>query len=129
MKRSSPDRSLDISRFENTVFPIQHINQRARHRGRSTGLIIDDMGRPVGNDLVTGRTVDCQRNLVAHRAGRQEDRIFLAKALRDLITQPIDTGIEPVLLIADLRLGHRLAHAGRRLRLGIAVEIDSHCFH
>src|SRR3546814_17200034 len=74
--------------------------------------------------LLARATVDVDGELVAHGAGRQEDRGLLVQQLRRHLAEAVHTGIVAALLVADRCLGHGEAHGFRRLRLGVAVEVD-----
>ncbi len=75
----------------------------------------------IGNDLITRFTVDGHCDLITHRARRQENRSFLPEQFGNFLAQSIDTGVEPLLLIANLGFRHGLAHSHWRLRLCVAV--------
>src|SRR3546814_12643061 len=77
----------------------------------------------MGDDLRARATVDVDGELVAHGAGRQEDRGLLVQQLRRHLAEAVHTGIVAALLVADRSLGHGEAHGFRRLRLGVAVGI------
>jgi hypothetical protein len=68
--------------------------------------------------------VHAQRDLVAHRAGRKEQRGFLAEQLGHHFLERVDGWILEGLLVADFRFAHELAHRLRRARDGVAQEID-----
>ena len=81
--------------------------------------------RHVGaDDLVARPAVHQHRDLIAHSARRQKHGRFLAQMRRDAVLQSIGGRILATLLVADLGFRHRLAHPGRRLGLGVAVEVD-----
>ena len=64
------------------------------------------------------------RDLVAHRAGRQEERGVLPEELRDHRLERVDGRILALLLVPDLRLAHEPAHLLRGFRDGVALEVD-----
>ena len=92
--------------------------------GRAATLRGEHMRLGRADDLVARPAVHQHRNLVAHGAGGQEHRRLLAEQIGDPLLQPVGGRILAALLVADLGLGHCLAHAGRRLGLGVAVEVD-----
>ena len=53
-----------------------------------------------------------QRDLVRHRRRRQVDRVLLAEQLRAAPLELEDGRVLALLLVADLRVRHRLAHPG-----------------
>src|SRR3546814_7077254 len=61
----------------------------------------------MGYDLLARATVDVDGELVAHGAGRQEDRGLLVQQLRRHLAEAVHTGIVAALLVADRCLGHR----------------------
>ena len=78
----------------------------------------------VRQDLVARPAMRGDRHLVAHRPRRQEHRRLLAQQRRDPIAQRPHAGIGPGLLIADLRIQHRLLHPARRLGLRVGIQVD-----
>ena len=87
------------------------------------------MRRLVGNHFFTGPAMDADRDLVGHRAARQEERILRAQQLADAFAKPVDGGIFHLLFVAHLGFGHCLSHAGRRLGFGIAEKVDETVLH
>ena len=82
------------------------------------------MGGPVGDDFVAGTAMDEDRDFVAHGAGRQEHRRFLAKPFGHHVAETIDRRVFAVDVVADLGLRHGTAHGRRGLGGGIAPQID-----
>ena len=122
-------RGLDLVGGEHAVGAVEHADHDARIGGRAAGLGVDDVGGPVGDHLVAQPAMDADGGLVAHGAARHEDGVFLAEDLADPVAQPVDGGVLVLLLVAHFGLGHGFPHAGRRLGLGVAVEIDEPILH
>ena len=76
------------------------------------------------NYLVTRTAMDEYRDLVRHRARRQEDRGLVAQQGSRTLNETIDGGVFEMLLVANDCIGDHLPHRGRRARLRIAVKID-----
>src|SRR2546427_314506 len=68
--------------------------------------------------------VHAQRDLVAHRAGRQEDGGFLAQQLGHHLAEEVDRRVLHLLLVAHLGVAHEAAHVGGGAGDGVAVEVD-----
>ena len=83
----------------------------------------------VADHLLAGAAVHQQRDLVAHAAGGQEDSRLLAQHRGHARLQRVDGGVLSALLVADLGLGHGLAHGRRRPRDRVAPEIDVIAWH
>ena len=78
------------------------------------------MGEPVQVHLVAERAdVEADRDLVAHRPRREEDGLLHPEQLGDFLLQSDHGRIEAALFVADLGVGHRLAHLLARLSLGV----------
>ena len=80
------------------------------------GLLDDELGSALAEDR--------EGDLVAHRRGRQVHGLFVLEQRSDAPLQLEDGRVLALLLVADLRPRHRLAHAMRRLRLGIGAKVD-----
>jgi len=96
----------------------------AGERCGATAFGREHVRRLGADDLVARTAMNGDSDLVAHRAGGQEDGGFLAEELGRHLLQLVGRGVLAALLVADLGLGHGLAHGSRRACLGIAVEID-----
>src|SRR4051812_45921245 len=67
-----------------------------------------------------------ERDLVAHRAGHQIDRGFLARDRRRALLETEHGGIVVVLGVADVGVRHRPAHLGRRTGDRVGAKIGGH---
>jgi hypothetical protein len=92
--------------------------------GRATLLREQDVRVLLGQQLVPRLGQDPQRDLVRHRRRRQVDGLVLAQQLRDAAFELEDGRVFALLLVADLGVGHRLAHTARRLGRGVAAKVD-----
>ena len=61
---------------------------------------------------------------VAHGAGGNEERGFLAGDFGGARFQPVDGGVFAVNVVADFGFEHGLAHGGRGFGDGVAAQID-----
>ena len=118
------DRGAHLLGGEHAARALEPAHHDPGQRRRPAGLGEDRMRARRENDLVALAAMDPGRDLVAHRAGRQIDRGLLAEQVGDPRAERVDGGIEHRLLVADLGLGDRPAHAGRGLGAGVAVEVD-----
>ena len=103
---------------------VESADHGAGERRRAAAFGGDDVGGAVADHLVAGAAMDQQRDLVAHGAGREEDGGLLAQQGRDARLKRVDRGVFAALLVADLGLGHGVAHGRRRPRHRVAPEID-----
>ena len=120
-----PQRRLHLSGREDSALAVERAEHRSRQLRRPAGLGHDRMRAALEDHLVAAwANVQAQRNLVAHRAARQEHRGLVAEQLRHASLQALRCGVGAALLIADLGGCDGRAHplAGPRLR--VAVEID-----
>ena len=75
-----------------------------------------DVRALLDDQLAAALAEDRERDLVAHRRGRQVDRLFVPEQRGCAPLELEDGGILALLLVPHLRGRHRLAHRGRRLR-------------
>jgi hypothetical protein len=87
--------------------------------GQGTALVVKEVSVLVAHDLVAGAGQGAETHLVAHRPRRHEQRRLRAEEVRGVLLQRINRGIVPEDVVADLCLGHRLAHRRRRPSNGI----------
>src|SRR3546814_5361725 len=118
------DTGLDLRGGEHAALAIERPDLGAGEDGGARALEIEDVRSPVRQDFVARPAVQHDRDLIAHRARRQEDGVLLAEQLLHHVEQAIGAGVLVALLVADRRLGHGLAHSRRRPRRGIALTIE-----
>jgi hypothetical protein len=87
-------------------------------------LVPDDMALGSGDDLAAAGDVSHQRDQIAHRPRRDEDRGFLAEQGGRALLERIDRRVLAQDVVADLSGGHRPTHLGRRVGHGVGAEID-----
>ena len=117
-------RRLDFGRAENALLCRQRPGLHTGESRAAAGLGREDVRHVGGNHFVARPTVHEERNLVAHGAGGQEHRGFLGQKSCNALLQGIGGGVFGLLLVANLGLRHRLAHAGRWARRGVARQIN-----
>ncbi len=88
-------------------------------------FVPDDMRLVADHDLVTGAGQDLEADLVGHRAARHKQSRLLAQQFGDPLLQAVDRRVLAILVVADRRRSHRLAHARRWSGNGIRAEIDA----
>jgi hypothetical protein len=115
-----------LLRAKNAPLAVERLHQHAGVERGATLFRAEEVRLAVGDDRLARLGMHLDRNLVAHRAAGQEERRLLAQQLGHHRLQPVNRGVLPLLLVADLRLGNRAAHGRRRLRRRVAVEIDQH---
>ena len=78
----------------------------------------------VAKEFVARLAVQPHADLVAHRAGGDEQRGFLAEHAGDALFEAADGGVFAEHVVAHFGGGHGGAHAGRGAGDGIAAEVD-----
>src|SRR6266508_5063575 len=81
------------------------------------------------DNFLTARRLRHNASKIAHTAGRNEEACFLSESFSSPRLQAIDGRVFEVNVIADLCVGHRLAHGRGRLCYGIAAEVDDFVAH
>ena len=118
------DRIGKLLRRIDAGLAVERAHHGAGERRRAAALRRDDVRGAVADHLLAGAAVHQQCDLVAHGAGREEDSRLLAQHRGHARLQRIDGGVLAALFVADLGLGHGLAHGRRRPRDRVAPEID-----
>ena len=80
--------------------------------------------RPARAAVVARTAVNGERDLIAHRARRHEQRRLLAQQLRHHRLEAVHGRVFAVLLVAHIRLGHGAPHRGCRAGDRIAEQVD-----
>ena len=87
-------------------------------------LVVQDVRLGAGDRLIAPTTVREQRDEVRHRAGRHEERGFLAHRLGGRLLEGADRRVLAHEVVPDLGAMHRLAHLGGGPRHGVRAEVD-----
>ncbi len=125
-----PHGRLDRGGVELAAQAVDRAHVDAGQRRRPSGLEVDRVRGVVGDHLFAGPRVDAERDLVTHRAGRQEHRGFLAEEIGHHFAQStVDGRVLELLLVTHLGLAHEAAHLGRGARDGVAGQIDVDAHH
>src|SRR5436190_8008254 len=119
------DRVLERARGEHAAVAVDLGDDRAGQLGRAAGLG-DQRVRLAPNEhpLAAGADVQANRDLVAHRAARQEDRRLVTQERGHPLLERLGRRVRAALLVAHLGLGDGRAHARRGARLRVGVEVD-----
>ncbi len=75
----------DLVGGEDATLAIEQSNRDAGQRGRAAALRRVGVSVAVEDDLITGASVERDRDGIAHRAGGEEERLLLAQQLGDHI--------------------------------------------
>src|SRR3546814_18282151 len=99
--------SSDLRRLDRELAAraVEALHLRTGEGCRAAAFEVQDVRRAMGDDLLARATVDVDGELVAHGAGRQEDRGLLVQQLRRHLAEAVHTGIVAALLVADRCLG------------------------
>ncbi len=119
-----PDGGLEGRRVVLPARAVEGPDVDAGQRGRTAALEVDRMRRLVRQHLFAVSAVHAERDLVAHRARRQEECRLLAEELGHHLLEKVDRGILVLLLVAHFGLAHEAAHVLRGLGDRVAGEID-----
>ena len=76
-------------------------------------LVAEDVAIGFAEELVARLAVNAHAELVAHRAGRNEQRGFFAEHRGDMVFQLAHGRVFAEHIVADLGRGHRGTHGGR----------------
>ena len=94
--------------------PLDRLDHQPGVRRRPAVLVDHDVRVALRDEDVARARVQLQGDLVRERGGRQEQRRLVPEQGRGALLQRVDGRVLPALLVADLRLGDRGAHAGGR---------------
>ena len=109
---------------EHAVLAGQEPGLDAGERRGAALLVDDDVGQLVHEDLVAGPCVGADRDLVSHRPRRDVDGRLLAEHPGDLGLELDHGRVVAPDVVADLGLGHGLAHRRRRPGDGVGAKVD-----
>ena len=92
---------------------------------RMAGRLVDnEVMLLAGDDLLTAPEVGHHRDQVAHRPGGDEQARVLAEEVGRALLERDDGGVVAEYIVTDDRVGHGPAHRLRRMRDGVAAEVD-----
>ena len=90
--------------------PWQTARLQARVEGGARELGDHDVRSLLDEELAAALAEDRERDLVAHRRGREVDGLLLAEQLRAAALELQDRRVLALLLVADLGVRHGLPH-------------------
>jgi hypothetical protein len=118
------DGRLDRGGVEQTLGRGEGPRQQPGEGGHAADLVVDNVAAGVADHLAPRPAVEVQGDLIAHRAGGDEERRLHADGGRRLLLQAVDGRIFAEDVVPHLGLGHRPAH----LRVGpghrVGPQID-----
>ena len=120
------NRGARLRLSEDARSPVHRKHRGTAQHGGAARFQDDDVRSAIRDDLVAGAAMNQECNLVAHRAGGQEDGGLLAQKRRHFFAERVYARVLVALFVAYRRFGHRAAHFRAGPGLGIAVKID-HC--
>ena len=103
---------------------VDHARHHPGDLGHSRELVAAHVAAALGQHLVAAPGQEPDRDLVAHRARRDEERRLHPQELGRALFQPVDGRILAVDVVADLGLRHGLAHLRGRLGDGVGAQVD-----
>ena len=119
------ERGVDLGEVHGAVRPVlEGADAGADDHRMPGGLVDDEVVLATGDGLLAAREVSHLGDEVAHRAARHEQAGFLAEELRGPFLEGVDGRVVTEHVISDLGLGHRAAHGRRRVRDGVAAQVD-----
>ena len=123
--RGVADGRLHLLRREDPAVAVERVDHQLRVLRGPARLGDDRVRRAVQDQLVAARPrVQPERDLVAHRAARQEQRGLLPEQLGHALLEAVGRRVGEPLLVGHLRRRDRLPHRLGGLRLRVAVEVD-----
>ena len=116
---------LDVVRVHGPVRPVGQAADARPDDDRVAGRLVEDHVVLAARDRLLATTeVRELGDEVAHRAGGHEQAGLLAEQLGGAGLEGLDGRVVLEDVVADLGLGHRAAHRGRRVGDGVAAQVD-----
>jgi hypothetical protein len=119
-----PQHLLDVCRAEAAGDAADRSRHQTRMHGGAPELRQEDVSVLLCDQLVTRLRQGPEGDLVRHRRGGNVNGLLLSEQLGDPALELVDGRVLAPLLVADLGLGYRLAHAAARLGLRIRTKVD-----
>lgn len=118
------DGKVDVVGVEEPVLAGEGADHDAREGGGAAGLVMDDVAVGVGDDFVARLGLGADGGLVGHGAGGDEAGGFFAEESGKLFLESQDGGIIAEDIVADVGVGHDLAHGCGGAGDGVAAKVD-----
>jgi hypothetical protein len=104
------DDRLNVAPGQDAVIRRNGANQASGEHGRGGHLIIENVGAGFGNDFLSGLGERTDGHLVAHGAGRQEERGFAPESFGSATLEQVDGGVLAIDIVANFSGGHGGTH-------------------
>ena len=118
------DAAHQLFDVQHAVVAFDRLGGDAEELGVGALLVADDVAIGFAEEFVAGLAVDAHAELVAHRAGGDEQSGFFAEHAGDSLFEAADGGVFAENIVANFGGGHGGAHAGGGASYGIAAEVD-----
>ena len=115
--------------LQHAVVAFDRLRGDAEELGVRALLVANDVAIGFAEEFVAGLAVNAHAELVAHRAGGDEESGFFAEHAGDSLFEAADGGVFAENIVADFGGGHGGAHAGGGASYGIAAEVDRRLHH
>ena len=117
-------RSRELVEPQHAPIAFDRLRRHAEELRVGALLVVVDVAVGLAEEFVAGAAVDPHRELIAHRARRDEQGRLLAEHFGDAILERDDGRIFAEDVVADFGGGHGRAHRWRGFRDSIAAQID-----
>ena len=118
------DFAVKLRDVEDAVVALESPARYAAEGGWPAGLIVVNVAGRLAQQLVPRLRVGPDANLVGHGTRRHEERRLLTEQRRHFFLEAIYRRVLSENIVANLCRQHDGAHGRRRLRHGIAAQID-----
>ena len=118
------DAAHELFDLQHAVVAFDRLRGDAEQLGVGALLVADDVAIGFAQEFVAGLAVDAHAELVAHRAGGDEEGRFFAEHAGDSLFEAADGRVFAEDVVAHFGGGHGGAHAGCGASYGIAAEVD-----
>ena len=121
---AGPDAVHELLDLQHAMVAFDRLGGDAEELGVRALLVAEDVAVGFAEEFVAGLAMNAQAELVAHRAGRDEESSFFAEHCGDSLFEAAHGGIVAEHVVADFGGGHGGAHRGRGAGYGIAAKVD-----